>query len=291
LEDDLAEAESQLEAEKENARKAKRKFDSQLADLNAELARGAGNTAPAEEMRKLEDQVDELTIKLRAAEVARDEAEKDARQSALELADYKQQLEEADRKNAKLTNELRKLQADLDAAKEAASAAEDSRSALESTNRRMLGDVEDLKRKLSKETDGKVRAEDTRDALERDVKALKKEIELLERKNASAERDARELRAKLEDLRFQLGNEERAKSKLQDNSRDLRKLLLEREQQNKELIEKVHNTNDEDRRALDGEISSLKEKNDRQQEKVAKLQDDFEALFHKLEERKADTAT
>jgi len=291
LEDDLAEAESQLEAEKENVRKAKRKADSTIADLEEKLALAPKQGgATAEELRKFEDQLDEATLKLRSAEAAKEDAEKDLRAANLELADYKQQLEDADRNNQKLQNENRRLAGELEVAKEENEKGEESKASADANARRLAADVEDLKRKLSKEADGRVRAEDARDAAERDVKSLKKDVEGLERKVASAERDVRDAKAKNDELKFSLANEERARAKLLDNQKDLRKLLLEREQQNAELINKLHQANEDDKRALESEVASLKEKNERLAEKVSSLQADFDNLFRKLEDRRAEEA-
>jgi len=286
LEEDLTEAEANLEAERENGRKQKRKYEGQLGELTADLERSSKNTASSEEIRKLEDQVEELSVKLRAAEVAKDEAEKDARQAAAENTDYKQQIEEADRNNAKLTNEVRKLRAELEGAKEGAESFEESKATSEANSRRLQAEVDELKRKLAKETDGRVRAEDGRSALERDFKNLKKDLDALERKNAAGDRETRDVRAKHDDLRYQLSNEERARNKQLDTIRDLRKLLLEREQANKELIEKVYAANDDDRRGLESEVTSLKAKNEGLHERVSSLQNDFDSLFRKLEDRK-----
>jgi len=291
LEDDLAELENQLEAERENVRKTKRKADAQVAELEEKLAAApASGGASAEELRKFEDQLDELTLKLRSAEAAKEDAEKDLRAANLELQDLKQQLEDADRNNQKQQNENRRLQGELAAAKEEAEKAEEGKLAADANSRRLTSELEELKRKLAKESDSRIRAEDGRDVAERDLKALKKEIEGLERKVAYAERDARDARAKNDDLRFALANESRAKEKLLDNQKDFRKLLLEREQSNSVLINNLHGANEEDKRALDSEISSLKDKNDRLSEKVVSLQGEFDNLFRKLEERKEEEA-
>jgi len=77
LEDDLAEAEGNLEAEKENVRKAKRKADATIAELEEKLALAPKQGgASAEELRKFEDQLDEVSLKLRSAEAAKEDAEK-----------------------------------------------------------------------------------------------------------------------------------------------------------------------------------------------------------------------
>eukprot|EP01087_Luapelamoeba_hula_P006044 TRINITY_DN16196_c0_g1_i1.p1 TRINITY_DN16196_c0_g1~~TRINITY_DN16196_c0_g1_i1.p1 ORF type:complete len:1514 (-),score=442.75 TRINITY_DN16196_c0_g1_i1:68-4609(-) len=287
LEEDLQEAENSLEEEREKGRREKRRADQQVAELKAAYEAAPKGGASSEEVRKLEDDVDDLTVKLRSAEVARDDAEKDARQLALELADYKGQLEDADRNSAKLTNEVRKLQGDLAAARESQDGNEDSKNVLELAKRKLEGEVEELKRKLAKEQDARVRAEDSRDAGNRDSRALKKEIEALERKNAGTEREARDFKNKVDDIRHRLESEERAKTKLQDQLRDLRKLLLEREQVNQSLIGQLHTSNDDERRSLEAEVAILREKNDRLTDRIDQLQDEFDGLFKKLGDRKA----
>jgi len=286
LEDDLAEAEAQLEIEKDNVRKAKKKADTTIAELEEKLAAAPVGGASAEELRKFEDQVDDLNSKLRGAQSAREDAEKDLRQANLDLTDVKQQVEDGERNNQKLTNENRRIQAELDALKEESDKNEEGRLNADANSRRLTGELEELKRKLAKESEGRVRAEDARDAAARDVKSLKKDIEAMERKVAAAERDARDAKAKSDELKFSLGNEERARAKLIDNTRDLRKLLLQREQANAEALGKLHGLNEDDRRGMNSEVASLKEENERLGEKISTLQADFDNLFRKLEDRK-----
>lgn len=291
LEDDLQEAENALEEEREKGRREKRKMEQQLAELKAAFESAPKGGASSEELRKLEDDLDDMTVKVRSAEIARDDAEKDARQLALELADYKSQLEDADRNNAKLTNEVRKLQADVAAARESQEGDEDAKSALELAKRRLEGEVEDLKRRLAKEQDARVRAEDSRDTAVKDARALKKEVEGLERKHSCAQRDSRDLKQKLDDLRFRVETEERSKLKLLDQIRDSRRMLVDREQANQALIAQLHASNEDDRRALESEISILREKNERLQERIDEMQDEFDALFKKLEDRRASAGS
>jgi molecular chaperone GrpE (heat shock protein) len=52
------------------------------------------------------------------------------------------------------------------------------------------------------------------------------------------------------------------------------------------VIGKLQGLNEDDRRGMDSEVASLKEKNERLAEKVSTLQADFDNLFRKLEERR-----
>jgi len=285
---DISDMEAELEIERDSGRKTRNQLNAKISELTVqlEIGGGGGRGASPAEWKEMTEELTRVRKELSDARDTKIAAEKALTSISTERDDYKMQFERVELAAGKLRIENRKLQNDLDEVKDSGSTAQAARELLQKTNQEYLAELNVLKRDLAGAIAGGGRTGFDQAALTRDNAKLKEDLTSLDRKFRLAEIDLRDLKPQLDELRFQFEQEKVNNAKLNSNLREKEKMLMERELANARLIQSVTDTHAHEKGTMSNEVAELKVKNEDLNNKLNRLEEDYNELFKKLDRTK-----